>query len=71
MGDTYVKVVLTVIAGCLIWIAVNGRHKDASDEVTLNDLSAQITSVGSVVETIQQSVDNMASDVTDIKNKRP
>jgi outer membrane murein-binding lipoprotein Lpp len=68
MTDGYTKVILTIIAVSLIWIAVNQRAS-ASNEVTTNDLSDQIASVGSAVDNLQQSVDDIASNVIDIKNR--
>ena len=69
MIDRYTKIVLTIIAVCLIWMAVN-RHASASNEVTTNDLSDQIADVGAAVDKVQQTVDDISTDVANIKSNQ-
>lgn len=66
--DLYTKAVLTAIAGLLAWNAVN-HLAHADNQITLNNLSDQIADVGSAVDRLQQSVDNIGTDVSDIKTQ--
>jgi uncharacterized protein YoxC len=63
--DLYTKAILTLIAALLLWNAVNRPAR--ADDATLNGVSDQVASVGSAVDDLQDSVDKIASDVSDIE----
>ena len=66
--DGYTKGVLTVIALLLLWIAVQ-RQSAAHGQASTDDVSSQVASVGAAVDQLQQSVNTIDNEVSDLKSQ--
>jgi hypothetical protein len=67
-ADGYTKGILTVIAVLLLWLAVQ-RQSAAHGQVSVDEVSGQVASVGGAVDQMQQSVDTIDSEVSDLKTQ--